>query len=77
MVAKRVNFVNPECKNNSFVQGMPVQTYAEPDTFFKLGKFLNKRTLWGTFNYCYCNQVYGVHLRGIFIIWPCVIAELA
>jgi len=68
MVAKRANLVYPEHKSVSFVEGMPVQTYAEPDTFFKIAKFLNKLTLCGTANYCYFNQVYSVHLRDIFII---------
>jgi len=40
-MAKQVNLVYPEYKSVSFVQGMPVQTYAKPDTFFELAKFLN------------------------------------
>jgi hypothetical protein len=32
--------------------------------------------LCGTANYCYFSQLYSVHLSDIFIIWPCVIAQL-
>jgi hypothetical protein len=77
MVTKRVNLEYPEYKLVSFVLGMLVQTYAAPDTFFKLAKFLNKLTLFSAGNYYYFNQVYSVHLRGIFTIWPGVIAQLA
>jgi hypothetical protein len=38
---KGSQFGIPEYKSVSFVQGMRVQTCAEPDMFFKLAKFLN------------------------------------
>lgn len=38
MVAKRVNLVYPEYKSVSFVQSMPVETYAEPDAFLQINQ---------------------------------------